>query len=167
MIFSPVPDKKFKRLTDITPEFLDKNGIKLLLLDLDNTISPYTTDEPTEDVLAWTERMKDSGIRLFIVSNNKGDRPEVFSKSLTIPYIKLAKKPSPKGVLLAMETEGAAKENTALVGDQVYTDMLAANLAGVMGILVEPIKFSNPFLAIRYFFELPFRHEKRKGSNEK
>lgn len=162
MSISPVPDRKFKKVTDIHPKTLRSMGISLLLLDLDNTVSPYKVEAPTDEIRAWADMMKKSGISLYFVSNNKGTRPEVFSKALNIPYVKRAGKPSTRGIVKVLELTGAKREETALCGDQVYTDILAANRAGITGILVEPIKFTNPFLAIRYFFELPFRHEKRK-----
>lgn len=162
MSISPLPDVKFRRLVDIRPRDMEELGISLLLLDLDNTISPYKVEAPDEETVRWVDMMKEGGIDLYIVSNNKGTRPEVFAEALGIPFIKRAGKPSPRGILEALERTGTDKRATALAGDQVYTDMLAANQAEVTGILVEPIKFTNPFLAIRYFFELPFRREKRK-----
>lgn len=162
MSFSLLPTLKFHKLSDITPDKLAERGITLLILDLDNTVSPYKVNTPTSEIIAWREKMRSAGITLFIVSNNRGVRPQIFSEKLDIPYIKCACKPSPKGIYAAMEKVGAPKEKTALVGDQIYTDMLAANKAGVTGILVEPIKFTNPLLAVRYFFELPFRHTKRR-----
>ena len=161
MSFSPVPDHKFKRLEDISPKFLKERGISLLLMDLDNTVSPYKINTPTPEILDWAGKMKKAGITLFIVSNNRGDRPEIFSRALDVQFINRAGKPGCSGVMRAISAAGIEKRETALVGDQVYTDILAANRAGITGILVEPIKFTNPFLAIRYFFELPFRHEKK------
>ncbi len=163
MSFSPFPDYKFKSILDISPDFLKENGIELLLLDLDNTVSPYKTQAPDSTVTAWAEKMKKAGIRLFIVSNNRGDRPKVFAEALDINYIGRAGKPFTAGVIQAMDYSGAEKKNTALAGDQVYTDVLAANGAGIKSILVEPIKFTNPLLAIRYALELPFRRAKKRS----
>ena len=157
MNFSPIPDFRFRRLCDIGPDFLKRRGIRLLLMDLDNTISPYRVGAPTEETLSWSERMTAAGIRLFIVSNNRGNRPETFSRLVGVPYLKLAKKPSRRGLRRAMELEGIPPGETALVGDQIYTDVLAANRAGVASILVEPIRLSNPLHAVRYALELPFR----------
>lgn len=162
MRFSLFPRKKFKNVTEITPEVLRELGAELLLLDVDNTIAPYKTLTLEKSVTDWAEGLKRAGVTLFIVSNNKGERPEVFASLLGIPYIKRAGKPSPRGVREALARTGTAPEKTALAGDQIYTDTIAANLAGVHMLLVEPIKFTNPFLAIRYFLELPFRREKRK-----
>lgn len=162
MGFSLLPAIKLQKLTELTPEMLTNRGIKLLILDLDNTVSPYKVNEPTPETVAWRERMRKGGIELYIVSNNHGDRPFLFSQSLDIPYIKRAGKPSPRGIREVLRKTGYAPHEAALAGDQIYTDMLASNLAGITGVLVEPICFSNPLLAIRYFFELPFRHTKKE-----
>ncbi len=160
MSFSLLPERKFRSVVDITPEVLRDLGVELLILDVDNTIAPYKTLTLEEPVTAWARGMKAAGIGLFIVSNNKGQRPEVFAKLLDVPYIKRAGKPSPRGVREALARTGTPPERAALAGDQIYTDTVAANLAGVRMLLVEPIKFTNIFLAVRYFFELPFRREK-------
>ena len=162
MSFSPIPDFRFNSLCEISPEFLHRHGIKLLLMDLDNTISPYKVNVPADVTARWIEDMKRAGIRLFIVSNNKGERPEAFSRFAGIPFIKLARKPSRKGIHRAIELEGAARSETALVGDQIYTDVLAANRSGIKSILVEPILLQNPFHVIRYWLESPFRFVRKK-----
>ncbi len=162
MSFSLRPEFVIDELAMLTPELLTDVGIKLLILDLDNTVSPYDEASPRPSVLLWTERMKRGGIKLYIVSNSKKPRPEIFAKAMDIPYIKHAKKPSPKMIKQAMAEEGIPARNTALVGDQIFTDVLGANVAGVKSILVEPIKFTNPFLALRYYVETPFRKMYKK-----
>lgn len=162
MSFSLLPERKFEDVTRITPEILRAAGVELLILDVDNTIAPYGTETLEKPVTDWAESLKRAGVTLFIVSNNKGARPEIFASLLDIPYIKRAGKPSPRGVRQALARTGVAPSRAALAGDQIYTDTVAANLAGVHMLLVEPIRFTNPFLAVRYFFELPFRREKHK-----
>lgn len=159
MSFSLVPDYSFCRVTDILPDFLKSQGIRFLMMDLDNTIAPYGQNMLSENVLRWAEAVVESGVELYFVSNSKKyGRVEHFADSLkNIGYIKAAGKPSPKGVLAAMSAAGRTKKESALVGDQVFTDVLAANNGSVTSICVKPIKFTNPFLAIRYFFEIPFR----------
>lgn len=160
MSFSLFPERKFETVEDISPELLHAMGIKLLLLDVDNTIAPYGTLTLENPVIDWAGKVKAAGVGLFIVSNNKGERPEIFARLLDVPYIKRAGKPSPRGVREVLARSGVEPRNAALVGDQIYTDTVAANLSGTHMLLVEPIRFTNPFLAIRYFFELPFRREK-------
>ena len=167
MSFSPVADIAFNKLTDIEPGFLREKGIGLLLLDIDNTVSPYSLDEPTKEVVSWVEKMKNGGVELFFVSNNRGERPRMFSEKLGIPYVKKAAKPFRKGVLKALEICGKKAEETALCGDQSFTDVLCANGCGITSILVQPIDLSNPLLALRYFAELPFRKAAKTDFREK
>jgi len=158
MSFSPVPDFSFRDVTGITPDFLNQLGIKFLMLDMDNTIAAYGTRAPSVEVAQWVTEIKKSGVELYIVSNSiRKGRAEEFARILDIGFIKGARKPSPKGIRKAMSETGFDTHESSLVGDQVYTDVLAANRAGVVSIVVRPIRFSNPTLAIRYAMELPFR----------
>lgn len=157
MSFSLIADYSFLKLTDVSSGFLKEKGIKLLLLDLDNTISPYGEAEPSKDIMKWAGEMREAGITLFIVSNTKKPRAGIFAEKMGIPYIKYAKKPSRYGLREAMKRTGHTEKETALAGDQTFTDILAANRANVTSIMVEPIKLSNAFLTIRYWIEKPFR----------
>ena len=158
MSFSPVPQYMFSTTTDISAEFLGRIGVDFLMLDLDNTLARYGENKLRKDTANWAETLKESGISLFIVSNShKHTRVSAFAKELGIKYVNAAGKPSASGVLRAMEISGTDKKTSALVGDQIYTDALAANRAGVISITVRPLKLKNPLLAVRYFLELPFR----------
>lgn len=157
MSFSLISDYSFLKLTDVSPEFMKEKGLKLLLLDLDNTISPYGEAEPSPEIMRWVGKMRESGITLFIVSNTKKPRAGIFAEKMGIPYIMYAKKPSRRGLREAMRIIGCSEQETALAGDQTFTDVLAANRANVTSIMVEPIKLSNAFLTLRYWIEKPFR----------
>jgi len=156
--FSLVPQYLFKDITDITVEFLNQTGIKFLMLDLDNTIAAYDEHVFAENIEQWITEIKNNDITLFIISNSTRTKRVVsFSESIETGYIMRSAKPSPKSLLNAMETAGFGKNESALAGDQVFTDGLAANRAGVISIIVRPRRFTNPFLALRYSLELPFR----------
>lgn len=128
------------------------------MLDLDNTIAEYKEPAPPHGVLCWAAEVKANGIKLFIVSNSvRKTRVESFGEALGAGVILDAHKPSPKNVRLAMETAGFTPEDSALIGDQVITDTLAANRAGVVSIIVKPKRLSNFFFAVRYALEAPFR----------
>jgi len=158
MSFSLRPDYYTESILKVSPNTLKENGITNLLLDLDNTISPYYEKAPQNDLIEWAKNMKEGGITLYIVSNSKKKRPEIFAKGMGIPFIKHARKPSSKNILKAMEEIGGNKKNTALAGDQIFTDIYGANRAGINSILVYPIKFSRFFYLIRYYIETPFRN---------
>lgn len=158
MSFFPVPDYQFSSVLDISADFLIKNNIKLLMLDLDNTVASYSSDHPNPEVLQWIEELKSRDIVLCFVSNSRlPERVEQFAEEMDVPYIKAAQKPRTRGLRRSMEILTKHPEHCALVGDQIYTDVLAAKRAGVFAILVKPIRFSNPLFYIRFFFELPFR----------
>lgn len=158
MKFSLIPEYAFKRLQDISAKFLNEKDIRLLLLDLDNTIAPYGISEPSEDILRWAELIRLSGVELYIISNSKRpNRTDNFARMLNIGYVKAAGKPKPDACIKVMEIKGILPVNCALAGDQIYTDVLAANLAGIHSIVVKPIKFTNLLLRLRYWAEMPFR----------
>ena len=158
MSFSLLPTFTFRKLTEITPDFLKRRDIVLLMLDLDNTLAPYGENIPSEPVINWVAQIKDAGVTLFFVSNSrKPTRVELFAQALEIGYIKQAQKPSPKKLLHIIAELGFSSKETALVGDQIFTDVLAANLAKTMSIIVKPIRLQNPLLAARFALETPFR----------
>ena len=146
-----------KTIYDIDPAALAKRGIRLLLADLDNTLVPYGVPEPTQPVREGT--LREQGVTLFVLSNNRHpQRPERFSKALGVPYIGHAGKPKPGSFYKAMEQMGCTPEQTAIVGDQIFTDILGGSRAGVTTLLVEPIRLTgNPGRYLRYAAEWPFR----------
>jgi len=156
--FSFVPKYIFRDVTDITIDFLKQTGIDFLMIDLDNTIAAYDEHVLAEEVAKWITDIRNSGVGLFIISNStRTKRVTSYAESIGVGYIMRSAKPSPKSLLRAMETADFSKNESALAGDQVFTDALAANRAGVISIIVRPRRFTNPFLALRYYMELPFR----------
>ena len=150
---------------EITGAALERRGIRLLLADLDNTLVPYGVPLPDERLKGWRDDLNAHGVTLFILSNNRHeDRPRIFSEGLGVPYIGHAGKPKTPSFIKAMERMGVTKEQTAIVGDQIFTDVLGGNLAGVSAILVEPIRLAgNPGRYLRYAVEWPFRLLSGKG----
>jgi len=158
MNFSPVPKFSFQNVTDISPSFLEALGISFLMLDLDNTIAAYSEHHTSAAISEWADEVKNHGIELFIVSNSmRKERVCVFEQELNVGAIMNAHKPSPTGVIKAMARAGYAPDASALIGDQIFTDTLAANRAGVTSIIVKPKQLTNPFIALRYVAETPFR----------
>jgi len=156
MRFSLLPWVITDAVTDLTPDYLRKNGIELLMLDFDNTIVPYTTNEPTDTVAAWLEKMKTSGIRLCVVSNSHNDRVKIFCKAWEIDCITHARKPFSRGIRQCLAQYGLPPDRCALAGDQIFTDTLGANGCGVRPILVNAINNHNIWLKLRHAAEMPF-----------
>ena len=163
MPFSLLPTLMTDKLTDITPELLRSRKIRLLMLDFDNTIVPYTTTIPTEEMENWLKIMNElPDIQLCIVSNSHNDRVPKFCRERNMAVITHAKKPFTKGIRECLERFGISAEEAALVGDQIYTDTLGANGAGVTSILVKAIDNHNFWLKARHVLEKPFIFAARK-----
>ena len=157
MPLSFLPKVMTDKTTDITPELLREKGIKLLMLDFDNTIVPYTTTVPTAEMEKWLKTMNElQDIQLCIVSNSHNDRVPKFCRERGIAVITHAKKPFPKGINECLAKYGISADKAALVGDQIFTDTLGANGAGVMSILVKAIDNHNFWLKARHVLEVPF-----------
>lgn len=156
MPISFLPTYRTPKLTDIRPDFLRDEGIRLLMLDFDNTIVPYTTSVPTEEMARWLKEMVASDIPVCIVSNSKKERVPIFCGEYGLNCITHAKKPFSKGIRQCLEKYEIPASQAALVGDQIYTDTLGANCAGVKSILVEAIDNHNFWLKARHVLELPF-----------
>ena len=157
MPFSLLPKVQTPKLTDITAEQLRSWGVTLLMLDFDNTIVPYTTTVPTAEMEAWLREMNSlPDIRLCIVSNSHNDRVPKFCAENGLECITHARKPFPKGIRECLERTRIPAAQAALVGDQIFTDTLGANCAGVTSILVKAIDNHNFWLKARHVLEMPF-----------
>ena len=139
MPLSLIPSRLFARYQEVTPELLRGAGVTLLLSDLDFTLAAKSTRRPDQPLREWIAALAEAGIGLMIVSNNRsGTRVTEFCADLGVPYQGRAGKPSTKGLEAAMARAGADRAHTAMLGDKLLTDMLAANRAGVLALMVEP-----------------------------
>ena len=139
------PDFYLKNIFSVTPEFLKENGIKALLLDADNTLCIYHTDYPVDGVLNWIEDMQRNSIDLHILSNGKQGRLTNFAKNVNLPCFYLSLKPLPFKISKAVKKLGFKKNQVALVGDQMFTDILGGNLARVKTIWLDYIEIEESF----------------------
>jgi len=154
----PIPTLLRHDIYELSPEDIKALGVKFLMMDLDNTLSPYHIHEADEKLCSWIDNLRNSGVELFILSNNRGERPAIFARQLRLDYINRAKKPRSAAALRVMAEKGYTAQETAILGDQIYTDILCGVNCGIKSICVRPICISrNPLLAIRYFLEMPFR----------
>ena len=159
MSLLPIPRGVYPSVTDIDPRALAGKGIRLVLADLDNTLVPYRETQPPAELTAWKEELEAAGIALFLLSNSrKPGRAQSFAEKLGIPYQGHSGKPRKAGYLRAMERMGTKRSETVMVGDQIFTDTLGANRAGVTSVLVRPMAWGkNPGRRLRYAIETPFR----------
>ena len=146
MIF--YPKDYFKSVTEITYEYLNKNNIKGLILDVDNTLIDYDKNLSTA-IITWTNEMKKNNIKMFILSNsNKKDKVEEVAKRLDLEYTFFGTKPLKRGFKIAKKKLELENENIAAVGDQIFTDVIGANRMKMYSILVEPIKEKDIFITL-------------------
>ena len=162
-----IPEYMCSVFGDITPAFLAKEGVSTLLLDVDNTLIPYELDRPTEEVLHWLSSLKENGIRVAFVTNNSKRRLSLFSEGMDVPAYHFCCKPSPLMLRRAMRVLGADRSSTAMLGDQLLTDMLAAHLAGVRSYIVPPIRDKrDPITRFKRVLERPLVRRYRKIHKE-
>jgi len=162
------PDFTFGSYIEVTPEFLAEQGIKALLIDIDNTLAPYEQAEPDEKLFGWFSSLEKSGIKAALISNNKAERVELFNKELKLPAYPDAHKPSKKTLLIALDDLGAKIEHTAVMGDQLFTDAYGGKHIGMRAIIVPPIKDKKTlFFRFKRALEKPImnRYYKEKAKN--
>ena len=139
MRFSLRPDRVFDGYEQIEGQELARRGIRLLLCDLDYTLAPKSQREPDETVRRWIGQMRQAGVEVMILSNNRSPaRVEQFCRELGITYEGDAKKPRTVGFRRAMARCGVTPKETAMLGDKLLTDMLGANRSGILALMVEP-----------------------------
>jgi uncharacterized protein len=133
------PHYRVRCVWELTPERLRLWGLRSLLLDVDCTLTRYHRGEPLPEVALWIEQIRTAGFSLCLISNGLGPRIEQFAERLGLPCISRAMKPLPWGVWSAVKKLDSPPAQTAIVGDQIFADVMAGRLAGVRSILVDPI----------------------------
>lgn len=133
------------RVQDLDLDILKTNNIKGLILDIDNTLVPEHVMDADENVIRWIERMKNSGLKVCIVSNASKKRVVRFNERLQLHAIHRASKPGTAAFRKAQTLMEIKPEETAVIGDQVFTDIFGGNRAGMFTILVTPLDRREPF----------------------
>ena len=148
------PDYKFNSINDIDINLLKELKIKFVILDIDNTLVPYTSAKPDENAMIFLKKLEDNGIKYCFVSNNRSSRINTFNEDLGALGYSNACKPLLFGINNAIKVFGATKENIAMIGDQIFTDVWGGKRAKIITILVEPIKeCTGPFFRFKRHFE--------------
>ena len=134
------PDYYIPHITGVTLEFLRRHGIRGLILDVDNTLTTHDDPTPHPDIAAWLDGMRQAGVGMMIVSNNTEERVRPFAEILGLPYVADGKKPGTDGMRRAAEKLGGLHpEETAVIGDQIFTDVWGGNRFGALTIMVAPL----------------------------
>lgn len=146
MIF--YPNDYFNNVTEIKYDYLKEKNIQALILDVDNTLIDYDRNLSSE-IIEWVENLKKNNIKMFILSNsNKKDKVKEVADKLDLEYIYFGMKPLKKGFKKAKEKLNISNNNIAVVGDQIFTDVIGANRMKMYSILVEPIKEKDIFITL-------------------
>ncbi len=162
------PKAYFKNVREITIEFLQKNNIKALILDVDNTLIDYDRNL-SEDTIIWAKNLKNKNIKLYILSNtNQKEKVRNVAKKLEIEYEYFAKKPFKTGFKKVQKKLEEKSENIAVVGDQIFTDILGSNRCKMFSILVDPIAEKDIWITmlkrpLENFIKAKYEKNKNQG----
>ena len=158
------PTCMLNSITQLTPTDLQAQGLKVVLTVLDNTLIAWNHPTGTPELKAWLQTMADAQIQVVVVSNNNARRIHRAVTALGLPFIARALKPLPFGLMRAKKQLGLADHELVMVGDQLLTDMIAANWVHIRPVLVKPLVETDAWnTRITRFFERFFRnHLKRK-----
>ena len=129
----------FHKVNDITPEIIKEIGLEAIVFDLDNTTVKDATLTTIPGSIAWIKELKGAGIPVAIVTNTPHIRALWFSKAFGVKFHAFAKKPLPYGILRMGRKLGVPVSKIGMVGDQVFTDVAAANRCGAVPLLVDPV----------------------------
>ncbi len=133
------PHDYINSIFDIDLAKLRQRGINGLILDLDNTLVQWNHPIPPKGLTDWFRNIKDEGLKACIVSNNSTGRCQAFTETLNIPFVSDAVKPRRGGFRRAMALMGTSSRETAVIGDQVLTDIFGGRRMGLYTILVMPL----------------------------
>lgn len=163
---SPMPKYRYKSVLDITVDDLQKMGAKAVALDIDNTICNDGKTNCIDGIEEWVKRIQDNGINVIIISNAIPRRPKIVATKLGLSYISKAKKPKPHTLIQGAKMMGVKINELAMVGDQIFADVLAANACGAIAVLVDPLPGKTRFpiyYAIRRHKSIPIIKEFEKS----
>ncbi len=133
------PTVSLRRVQEVTPALLRRLGVEALILDVDNTLSSPGSQTPAPGTQEWARALQRAGVRLVILSNNRKKRVEPFAAQYGLPCLSRGCKPLPFGYWRAQALLGVPASRIAVVGDQVFTDVLGAGLCGMRSVLLEPV----------------------------
>ncbi|MBQ7936733.1 MAG: YqeG family HAD IIIA-type phosphatase [Clostridia bacterium] len=163
-----MPQFLLKDVFGLTEEFISENHVQGIIFDVDNTLVGFREPKPSPEVLDLLERLKTRGIKMAIASNNSRKRVSLFAEGLGIPAYHRSMKPLGFALRRICRDFGLPAKNCILVGDQIYTDMLGGNCAGMMTALVEPIDIKETALfRLKRALEVPVIEKRRRKEQEK
>ncbi|WP_317995903.1 YqeG family HAD IIIA-type phosphatase [Vulcanimicrobium alpinum] len=133
------------RISAVDPAELRDRGVRGAIVDLDNTLVGFSSTAPLAEDADWVARANEAGVRVVVLTNNGTPWAAGVARDLGVPCIAKARKPLPHGFRRALRVLGLAAHEAIVIGDQLFTDVLGAKLAGLAVILVEPIVRRDPW----------------------
>ncbi|ETT82386.1 YqeG family HAD IIIA-type phosphatase [Viridibacillus sp. FSL R5-0477] len=141
-----MPKEFVTSIYQITPDKLKQLGVRGIITDLDNTLVEWDRPDATEKLIEWLKTIREAGIQVMIVSNNKELRVKAFADPLELPYIFNARKPMGNAFKRALKRLNMQRHEVVMVGDQMLTDVLGGNRLRIHTILVKPVALSDGFV---------------------
>lgn len=139
-----MPRYRFRKITDITPDDLRKMGAEAVGLDIDNTVAPDGTLRYIDGIREWVETIKAAGFPITVITNGTLIRVLPVVKYLGgLPYVHLSRKPSPRGLIKAARRMNVDITALAMLGDQLFSDIKAANRCGAIPVRIDPYTEKN------------------------
>ena len=139
------PDIYVKNVSAVPYDKLIKRGITTLIFDIDNTLVPFDMPEPDTALVAFITELKNKGFTVALLSNNNQERVELFNRKLDVIAVYSAKKPNTTGINRVLDMADAYPSQTAMIGDQIFTDVLVGNRKGMLTILTRPVEKRDTF----------------------
>jgi hypothetical protein len=133
------PDEYVRSVFDVDLDSLKGKGIRGLIIDIDNTLVSWDTKTADPKILQWFAVLKEKGFRTCILSNNTKDRVVKFTEEIRVPAVYRAAKPRKKAFERAIGMMGTTRSDTAVIGDQIFTDVLGGKRLGLYAMLVMPV----------------------------
>ncbi len=153
-----IPYAHANNIFDIDIAFYKKHNVKFLLVDLDNTLDSYKSKLPSNRVFLLKKELYENNIEMYIVSNNTGKRVSAYADALKVPYVNSIGKPFAHGINNFLKSKNINKNDVMLIGDQLMTDIAAANRAKIKSIYVEKlVKEDQPTTRFNRIFEKPIK----------
>ncbi len=134
-----MPDFALEKAYDVTVDSLKKHGFKVVFVDLDNTLIAWNNPDGTPEMRQWLHDLRDAGIPVVVVSNNKYERVKRAVEKFGIEFEAFALKPFTFGINRALKRFHVQPHEVVMIGDQLMTDIRAAKRAGLKSVLVKPL----------------------------
>ena len=161
-----IPFAHAKSIYEIDVDFYKRNGVTTLFMDLDNTLDSFKAREPKEETINLVKVLKENDINPIIISNNKASRVSGYANLLGVEFLSRARKPFSRKIKNEIAKRGVDKNSVMLVGDQMMTDVLAANGAKIKVVLTEKIVKEDQWTThINRIFDRPIRKYHLRHNN--